>query len=392
MEASRRPLIRPCRALVGVCGLFLLLGAAVDPATAQVVVAGTIGTPETDLTPEQEQRLLAEYWTVARRYAAEPARATKEMLAWTRDRVGKVQSIQYQPESATRPDYLEGRAEWKPASLRVAAMLHTDVALEQFRQRNLDEFEFQISIADGWLALADDRKSVPGSLRSRWNVTVARLLLASSLPGLAERHLERISQRITGDAAILLAYGTIRETQAHLLTAEASGTTIDEPAFSVKPRNAALEAAAALFEKALAVDPAMVEAKLRLARVRILRRDDAGAEPLLKEILGSTPAPVIKYLASMMIGGIRERRQEFEAAARTYVEAIQTVPDSQSGYIALAQVMHRLNQRSDASTVIERMFSRGSTDATSDPWWKYPLGLDLNIDARFEEYRAAVRK
>src|SRR5688572_17256301 len=194
MEASRRPLIRPCSALVGMCGLFLLLDAAVNPAMAQVVVAGTIGTPETDLTPEQEQRLLAEYWTVARRYAAEPARATKEMLAWTRDRVGKVQSIQYQPESATRPDYLEGRAEWKPASLRVAAMLHTDVALEQFRQRNLDEFEFQISIADGWLALADDRKSVPGSLRSRWNVTVARLLLASSLPGLAERHLERISQ------------------------------------------------------------------------------------------------------------------------------------------------------------------------------------------------------
>lgn len=370
----------------------MLLGPGLRLAHAQVVVAGSIGTPETDLSPEQEQRLLAEYWTVARRYAAEPARATKEMSAWTRDRIGKVQSIQYQPESAARPDYLEGKAEWKPAALRVAAMLHSDLALEALRQRNIPDVEFQIGIADGWLALADDRKSAPGSLRSRWNVTVARLLLASGEVGAADLHMARLSQRITGDAAILLAYGTIKETEGARLVANAAGSKLEEPATAVKPRDAALNVAAAQFEKALVVDPAMVEAKLRLAHVQILKHDDGRAETILTQVLADQPTPVMKYLASLMLGGIRERRQQFEAAARTYVEAIQAVPDNQSGYIALAHVMHRLNQRADASTVIERMFSRAGASSATDPWWTYPMGLDLTLDAKFEEYRAAVRK
>ena len=47
---------------------------AVAPAIAQVLVAGSRGTPESDLSPEQEQMLLGEYWTVAKRYRAEPSR------------------------------------------------------------------------------------------------------------------------------------------------------------------------------------------------------------------------------------------------------------------------------------------------------------------------------
>jgi len=369
----------------------VIITLAASAAEAQVLVAGSRGTPESDLNPEQEQRLLAEYWTIAKRYGAEPARATKELGAWTRDRIGKVQSIQFQPENA-RPDYLEGKAEWKPETLRVAAMLHSDLALEQIRQRNFDDFEFQVGIADGWLALADNRASTPGSLRARWNVSVARLLLASGQPGLAERHIERVAARIAGDASILLAHGTIRETQAFLMMADASGSRIDEPAFATKPRDAALTSAAAHLEKALAIDPALVEATLRLAHVQILRRDDVKAEPLLKGILAGTPTPVIKYLAALMIGGVQERRKEFEAAAKTYFNAVQTIPNNQTGYVALAQLMHKLNQPSDAATVIERMLLRDAADSVSDPWWKYPLGLDLAIDGKFEEYRAEIRK
>ena len=44
----------------------VLMSAMPHLAAAQVLLAGTVGTPETDLTPEQEQRLLNEYWTLAR--------------------------------------------------------------------------------------------------------------------------------------------------------------------------------------------------------------------------------------------------------------------------------------------------------------------------------------
>jgi tetratricopeptide (TPR) repeat protein len=383
MEASDRTMKTFVFAVV-----LALVGSA---AQAQVLVAGSRGTPESDLTPEQEQRLLAEYWTIAKRYVAEPANATKELSAWTRDRVGKVQSIQFQPEQ-TRPDYLEGKAEWKPETLRAAAMLHSDIALDLARQHKFDDFEFQVGIADGWLNLADNRASTPGSLRARWNVSIARLLLASGQPGLAERHIERVNTRIPGDASILLVYGTIRETQAYLMMASASGSKIEEPAFATRPRNAALTAAATCLERALTIDPSLVEAKLRLAHVHIMKRDDGRAEALLKETLASTPPPVMKYLALLMAGGAQERRRDMQSAAKSYLDAVQTIPNNQTAYIALSSLMHRLNQRADAATVLERMLLRDGADSVSDPWWKYPLGLDLAIDARFEEYRAAVRK
>ena len=108
--------------------LLLILLALARPAAGQVVVAGTIGPPETDISPEQEQLLLGEYWTVTKRYRLEPGRAVSELGAWTRDRLGKVQSIQFQPAKPL-PEYVKNRAEWGPDTLRLAAMLHTELAL-----------------------------------------------------------------------------------------------------------------------------------------------------------------------------------------------------------------------------------------------------------------------
>jgi hypothetical protein len=118
-------------AAAALCGV--LVSAMPRLAGAQVLLAGTVGTPETDLTPEQEQRLLNEYWTLARKYKADPLKTVTEFSAWTRDRIGKVQSIQFQPETAPRPDYLESKAEWNPAVLRMAAMMHSDLALARSR-------------------------------------------------------------------------------------------------------------------------------------------------------------------------------------------------------------------------------------------------------------------
>ena len=355
-----------------------------------VLVAGSMGTPETDLTPEQQERLLGEYWTIAKRYlTADFARAIAEMSGWTRDRIGKVQSIQYQPEGA-RPDYLEGRAEWGSASLRGAAMLHTELAIASFTKRDLIEFEFQTGIADGWLALADNRQSAPGSLRSRWNVTLARLLLVGGEIVLADRHLARINERIPNDPAILLAYGTVKETLAQRQLAQSGNGRFEEPSAAVPGRDTALNAAVTLLTKA--ADAGLPEARLRLAHVHVLKHDDGRAEPLLTAVLGAKPTPVLKYLASLMLGGIRERQQQLDIAARLYVDAVLAVPDGQSAYLALAHAMFSAGQRNDAATVLDRMFNLRIANGIADPWWIYPAGLDAAIESRFDELRKDVRK
>ncbi len=367
-------------------------GARLAHAQGGVIVAGTLGTPETDLTPDQQQHLLGEYWPIARAYVTgDPAKAIKEMGAWTRDRVAKVQMIQYQPEGAL-PTGAQSKAEWQPRFLRGAAMLHTDIALAAFRGRDGAQFEFHASIADGWLALADDRKSAPGSIRTRWNVAIARLLLANGETGLAERYLERINERVPNDPAILLVLGTVKETQAGRAHLQWTNGKSDDVSVATSGRDAALNAAVTLLQRAATADPSLAEARLRLARIATLKKDDARAEPLLTAILGASPTPTIKYLASLMLGGIRERQKQFDPAARLYVDAVLAVPDGQSAYLALAQIMHSVGHGDDAMAVLEKMYARRVSQLTADPWWMYPLGLDAALEARFGEIRDEIRK
>jgi hypothetical protein len=362
------------------------------PAAAQggVVVAGSIGTPETDLTPEQEERLLGEYWTIARKYrSAEFPQAIAEMSKWTRDRIGKAQSIQFQPQQA-RPEYLESRAEWNPLALRGAAMLHTEIALAAFAKRDLLEFEFQTGIADGWFTLADNRESAPGSIRSRWNVVMARLLLISGELALADRHLVRINERIPNDPAILLAYGTVKEALAMRQLAQTGNGRFEDPAIAVPVRDTALNAAATLLAKA--ADAGNAEARLRLAHVHVLKGEDGKAEALLKPLLTAPPSLPIKYLGALFLGGIRERQQQLDAAARLYVEAVLAMPDGQSGYLALAHALFSTGQRTEAATVLDRLYKRSITNPASDPWWIYAAGLDVATDRYLDGLRTEIRK
>jgi hypothetical protein len=81
-----------------------------------------------------------------------------------------------------------------------------------------------------------------------------------------------------------------------------------------------------------------------------------------------------------------------DVAAKAYLDAIVTSPDGQSAYMALSQILLRSGQRADAATVLDRWYARKVADTTADPWWTYPLGFKLTMDAEFEEYRAQVRK
>jgi hypothetical protein len=68
-----------------------------------------------------------------------------------------------------------------------------------------------------------------------------------------------------------------------------------------------LRQATATFERILAIDGTIVEARLRLAHIHIIQRDDEHAAALLEQALASGPTPEWTYLAELMIGEINER-------------------------------------------------------------------------------------
>ena len=341
---------------------------------------------------EQEQWILGEYWTVVKRYqGGQTAPAIKEISSWPQDRIAKVQASQFQQETQLN-DLRTSKAEWRPGTLRAAAMLHTEAGLEALRQRDISQFQFHVGIADGWLSLADDRTSIPGGLRSRWNVAIARVLLLNGEFILAESSLDRVNTKIADDAAVLLALGSAKEGRAMRLTADApAGAKPRDPAEVKRERTELRAAAVSLFERALTLDPALAEAHLRLARLAMDRGDDARAEQELRTVTQASTDPNHVYLVHLWLGDIRERQKQWNAAAESYVEAVKARPDGQSAYVALAHVLHEMGQGVQAAGVMDRWFARGVTSPVADPWWIYPLGLDARLDARFDAIFAEVK-
>ncbi len=364
------------------------------PATALMLAlsAGVSYGQRVQVASEQEQWILGEYWTVVKRYqSGQTAPAIKEISSWPQDRIAKVQASQFQQETQLN-DLRMSKTEWRPGTLRSAAMLHTEAGLEALRQRDISQFQFHVGIADGWLSLADDRKSIPGGLRSRWNVAVARVLLLNGEFSLAEASLERVNTKIADDAAVLLALGTAKESRALRMTADApAGAKPRDPAEVRRERAELRAAAASLFERALALSPAMAEARLRLARLAMDRGDDARAEQELRAVTQASADPGHVYLVHIWLGDIRERQKQWTAAAESYVEAVKARPDGQSAYVALAHALYEMGQRVQAAGVMDRWFARGVTSPVADPWWVYPLGLDARLEARFDAIFAEVK-
>ena len=111
----------------------------------------------------------------------------------------------------------------------------------------------------------------------------------------------------------------------------------------------------------------------------------------MKAVAQASPGPVHTYLVNLWLGQIRELNKQWNDAAELYVEAVKTLPDGQSAYVALSHILHKMGQPAQATGVMERWFARGVTSPIADPWWIYPLGLDARLELRFDAIIAEVK-
>lgn len=361
----RRPILKS--PIAATAALLILLGGFVEAQRGRVA-------------SEQEQWILGEYWTVVKDYQkGKTAASIKEMSNWTHDRIATVQATQFQPEAALT-DLLLSKTEWKPAVLRHAAMLHTEIALSVLRrQGDFSGFQFHTGIADGWLRLADQKASPTGGLRSRWNVAVARVFLLNKEVVAAEAYLDRVSTQFPNDAAVLLAFATAKESRAARLGVEAR-----------RERDDLRAAAVALLDRALTLDPGLMETRLRQARLALDRGEETVAEPLLTSVK-SSPDPDHRYLAALWLGQIHQRQTPWTTAAELYVEAIKTRPDAESAYQALADILRTNGDDAQATAVMDRFRARGVKSLIADPAVTYALGLETALEARFEAIITEVK-
>jgi tetratricopeptide (TPR) repeat protein len=208
-----------------------------------------------------------------------------------------------------------------------------------------------------------------------------------------EPHLIRARGRFSRDAVLLMYDGTVHENFAEPRiqnirrqdeTGGASGQ-MPVPGIGRVPTGPPQKkswfaspeiewrTAQTLYEQSLKMDPHLVEARIRLARVLALQdQHDAAVTHLTHVLSGSVLVPKrLRYVACLLLG--REqwtlgRRAEAEGA---YREAAALYPGAQSPQFGLSQVAHDRGDRQGALTHLAILERPPMSDDRDDPWWTY---------------------
>ena len=127
-----------------------------------------------------------------------------------------------------------------------------------------------------------------------------------------------------------------------------------------------------MFEEAIERDPRHPEARVRLARVKLVQRDARSAVKELTAVLPDLGADsVLRYLAYLFLGAAQESAGDDAAAMTAYREALNLYPRAQSPRVSLTRLGPAFT--SSAADPFEVLL-RGERTTAEDPWLAYHTG------------------
>jgi tetratricopeptide (TPR) repeat protein len=136
-------------------------------------------------------------------------------------------------------------------------------------------------------------------------------------------------------------------------------------------QGATLEQAEGHYARALAVDPTLDEARLRLAHVRLQEGRPEEALRDLAQVATQARQPRQRYLAWLFAGRAREMTGDLPGAVAAYRACVANRPRAQTGLLALARA---LDQAGDQPGAQQTLASVTAPRAPFDPWWNYQAG------------------
>jgi hypothetical protein len=260
-------------------------------------------------------------------------------------------------ERAAHADFERGAA-----PLRVAAMVHTEAAFA-LNGINGDGAAGHFLTARTYVEkVASAARTDPFS-RDWWLLVIAFFqgqLELSQAASFADR-----ARALVGDSPqLFLAIGITEE----------MGWTFGHDTDRKYAFGGDLGDAESAYRSALAGQPDLVEARVRLGRVLTLRgRVDESLRVL--STIGAAEDPESRYLARLFEGDALERRGNVSEAERRYLAAFAAVPSAQSARVALAHVRYLNGARADAAAAVRATAADGTGAETADPWFWYTRGL-----------------
>ncbi len=207
----------------------------------------------------------------------------------------------------------------------------------------------------------------------------------------ALRHFQR-ARRVAGqDAGVLYGEACLQETlgappvQDYVrVTVLPNGLLIR----GIESPQSHFRRAESLLRQALAADPALIEASLRLGRVLTrLEKYDEALSHLRTAMTGSDDRATV-YYAHLFAGDANHALGRLDEARRQYEQAIGIYPDSQAARLALGSVLRAIGDRPAALSAIDPMLRTPARGPDDDPWWEYYAGDGAKVGRLLAELRA----
>lgn len=186
--------------------------------------------------------------------------------------------------------------------------------------------------------------------------------------------------RIKADSEIMLALGAIHESAWNRLAQDQIRTPGVEPDLNIADTN---------YRNAFHNVTPVYEARVRLARVLMLRADFKAAVDLLQDA-GEHLDTDFRYLALLFLGSALEEQQDYDRAADAYRRARVLIPTAQSAAIAEAHLVYLLGKRDEAATIVRALATPPLGTANTDPWLWYEKGTARRTAGYLQQVRAIL--
>jgi len=308
----------------------------------------------------------------------------------------------------------EGDPRLEVATLDAALLLHTAVAMQAELAGDARAAGLHISvaaaIADGIEEAARKRPALCGTsrlvTRRDWQLVAAGWQQGRWQLDAAGALFTDLLEAAPGDAEVRLAAGMYEEarhadesrvmTQYGRLSRSPTARGLGDERSVVRMRDEArvrqhLVDAAGHYRQALVADPGLHEARVRLARVEMLRGNAAGADVLLREAREGSREPLVLYLAELFTARRAEASDDLDAAVSAYERARTQLPGAQAARMGLAHAFEQSGRAGDARAVLQSVLSEPAPRPfKADPWWAYQFGYSSHAMALFDRLRARV--
>jgi VWFA-related protein len=294
-----------------------------------------------------------------------------------------------------------------PARLRAAVLLHTEAALRAEAGAARASSEVQRALAREALGRLPRTDEDADFERLWFHLMGDHEILYGRIPD-AVKVFDDLLKRHPRDAEAYLARGRAEEEGLLLVSLvpppprveQADVTSSDfqrrryqqapQPLSLVAVREAYRRSAIESFRKALELEPALLEARLRLGRLLWLDGKLDEAVHALQEVV-SGPSTDGQALAQLFLTRIEDDRGRLPEAIAHAERAAALRPDWQSAELALADLRRRAGRPEEATRTVLAVVG-GDNAAGQDGWLRYTQGAGERRAAALAALRAMVRR